>query len=406
VSKEPKRFITKVKIQNYKSIGRCVVEIKPFTLLVGPNGSGKSNFLDALRFVADSLRTTPEHAFRERGGIGEVRRKSSGHPNNFGIGLNLRLPNNIDAFYAFKIGALPNGGFTILNEVCKVGTNIIGLPPFYFEIKDGVLIDSSSKTLPTKIENDRLYLVLASALPEFASVYEKLSKMGFYNLNPDRIKDLQDTDPGDLLKRSGENIAAVVRRLKSQNGGKFERIVEYLKSVIPGIEAISHKSLGPKETLEFRQMVAGEGIPWKFLATNMSDGTLRALGALVAVFQSGNDGKGAVPFVGIEEPETAIHPGATQKLMDALLEGQYQTQLAVTTHSPDLLDHDGITADSLLAVTNQGGETLIAPVDEASIKAVQENLYTVGELLRLGQLEPNEEKYKESISQLDLLKND
>lgn len=381
--------------------------MKPFTLLVGPNGSGKSNFLDALRFVADSLRTTPEHAFRERGGISEVRRKSSGHPNNFGIALNFILPTGWAGFYAFKIGALPNGGFTIQNEICKIPTNVIGTAPFFYEVKDGTLVDSSSKSLPPKIERDRLYLSLASALPEFSVVYEKLSRMGFYNLNPDRIKDLQDTDPGDLLKRSGENIAAVVRRLKVQNPNNLDRIVEYLKSVIPGIEEIGHKSLGPKETLEFRQKVAGEENPWRFLAGNMSDGTLRALGALVAVFQAGtNNGKGSIPLVGIEEPEAAIHPGATQKLMDALLEGQYHTQLVVTTHSPDLLDHDGVTADLLLAVVNRSGETVIAPVDEGSVKAVQENLYTVGELLRLGQLEPNTEKYTESVKQLDLLISD
>ena len=39
---------------------------------------------------------------------------------------------------------------------------------------------------------DRLYLVNASGLPEFRPVYEAFSRMGFYNLNPDRIRDLQD----------------------------------------------------------------------------------------------------------------------------------------------------------------------------------------------------------------------
>jgi len=81
---EDSRFITRVVLKNYKSIAACNVELGPLMFLVGPNGSGKSNFLDALRFVADALRYSLEHALRDRGGISEVRRRSSGHPNNFG----------------------------------------------------------------------------------------------------------------------------------------------------------------------------------------------------------------------------------------------------------------------------------------------------------------------------------
>src|SRR5688500_6467134 len=84
-------FISRVVLKNYKSIAACDVRLGPLTFLVGPNGSGKSNFLDALRFVADALSTFLDHAIRERGGINEVRRRSSGHPTHFGIRLEFRL---------------------------------------------------------------------------------------------------------------------------------------------------------------------------------------------------------------------------------------------------------------------------------------------------------------------------
>lgn len=57
-------FVRRVRLQNYKSIARCDLELHPLTFLVGRNGSGKSNFLDALSFVADSLRTSLGHAMR------------------------------------------------------------------------------------------------------------------------------------------------------------------------------------------------------------------------------------------------------------------------------------------------------------------------------------------------------
>src|SRR3954469_24802447 len=71
-------FLTRVVVSNYRSIEACDVRLGPLTYLVGPNGSGKSNFLDALRFVADALRSSLDHALRDRGGIKQVRRRSGG----------------------------------------------------------------------------------------------------------------------------------------------------------------------------------------------------------------------------------------------------------------------------------------------------------------------------------------
>ena len=71
------RLLTRVVLRNYKSIAACDVQPAQLSFLVGPNGSGKSNFLDALRFIADSLRHSIDHALRERGGINEVRRRDA-----------------------------------------------------------------------------------------------------------------------------------------------------------------------------------------------------------------------------------------------------------------------------------------------------------------------------------------
>ena len=40
-------FLTRVVLENYKSIARCASGLGPLNYLVGPNGAGKSNFLDA-----------------------------------------------------------------------------------------------------------------------------------------------------------------------------------------------------------------------------------------------------------------------------------------------------------------------------------------------------------------------
>jgi len=67
--------LMRVALKNFKSLAACDMRLGPLTFLVGPNGAGISNFLDALRSVTDSLRTSLEHALRERGGINEVCRR-------------------------------------------------------------------------------------------------------------------------------------------------------------------------------------------------------------------------------------------------------------------------------------------------------------------------------------------
>ncbi|EKP94329.1 AAA family ATPase [Thermaerobacter subterraneus] len=380
-------FIQSVRVRNYKSIAACEVHLSHVTVLVGPNGSGKSNFLDALRFVADALRTTLEHAIRDRGGINEVRRRSHGHPHNFDIELKVNLRDGAEAEYAFRIGSTRGAGYQVIHETCAIRTADMG--QHFYEVEKGTVRRASFGNLgPEHIESDRLYLTLVSGLPQFRALYDGLSHMGFYNLNPDVIKDIQDPDPGELLSRDGRNMASVIRRLHENNPDVLDRIMEYLQAVVPGVRSVEVVYLQHKAALRFRQAVRGARDPWTFAAANVSDGTLRALGVLVAAFQTQAMTRFPVPLVGIEEPEIAIHPGAAVKLMDALLEAARQTQIVITTHSPELLDHPDLTDDMLLAVEADQGETLIAPVDITTRRAIREHLYTAGELLRLGQLQP------------------
>ena len=386
-------FLKRVVLNNYKSIKECSVKLGSLIFLVGQNGAGKSNFLDALRLVSDSLSTSLEHALRDRGGIHEVRRRSSGHPTHFGIRLEWKLPDGSEGVYAFRINGQKKGWFEVQQEECRVfGKG--ELQESCYRAENGSLVKSSLEVAPP-VSSDRLYLVAAAGLPPFRPIYDALSHMGFYNLNPDEIRDPQPPDPGEILKRDGSNLASVLSVLEREAKELHERVVSLLSKVVPGIEGVDVKHVGKKETIEFRQLIGTNKDPWRFMADNMSDGTLRALGVLTALFQSpASDSSKKVPFVGVEEPEAAVHPGAAGVLRDALRAASKTTQVAVTSHSPDLLDDKEIADENILAVVNQNGETKIGPLDNAGRTAIRDRLYTAGELLRLNQLEPDEAAVK------------
>ncbi|MCB0122199.1 MAG: ATP-binding protein, partial [Caldilineaceae bacterium] len=106
-----------------------------------------------------------------------------------------------------------------------------------------------------------------------------------------------------------------------------------------------------------------------------SDGTLRMLGILVALYQDEQRS-----LVTLEEPELTIHPGALSVLWDEIEAAGDRSQVILTTHSPDLLDMCKV--EQLRVVEKIDGITLIGPVDETQRSAIQERLFAPGELLR------------------------
>jgi predicted ATPase len=363
-------FLTRAVLKNYKSIEACDVDLDSLTFLVGPNGAGKSNFLDGLRFVADALRTSLDHALRERGGIQEVRRRTGGHPTHFGMRLEFAMPGGTSGSYAFRIAAKASGGFEVQHEECVLR----GSEALSGEVRFSVPGAATA--------SDRLYLPDAAA--DFRPVCDALARMGFYSLNPDRIKDLQLPDTGELLARDGSNIASVLDRLGKRQPEARSRIEEYLSKIVPGVRGVEVKSVGPRETLEFRQDVPDPENPWRFLAGSMSDGTLRALAALVALFQSAS-----VPLTALEEPAAALHPAAAGVLLDALLESSALRQVLVASHNADLLDNPKVRTGNVLAVLAENGNTRIARLDTVGREALEQQLHTAGELLRTDQARPD-----------------
>lgn len=376
-------FINHVTIRNFKSISACRVRLGPLMFLVGHNASGKSNFLDSLRFVADALNTSLDHALRDRGTIKEVRRRSAGHPNNFALRFDFTIPSGETGFYAFRVGAKPAGDYEVQEESCRFVNRDAPDATHHFHVRSGVVASASFEPKPIALA-DRLFLVAVSGIPAFRPVYDALSRIEVYNLNPREIAAMQKPDPGFILRRDGSNAASVLQQLPPET---YERVKFYLSRIVPGVTDADARSLGTQETIEFRQAVKGQSNPWRFFAGAMSDGTLRAFGVLLAVLQAATPRPGNPLLIGIEEPEMALHPAATSILLSALREGSLACQILVTSHSADLLDSPDVETDALLAVDSPDGLTRVGAIDDAGRQMLRERLFTAGELLRMSQLE-------------------
>jgi predicted ATPase len=384
--------ITRVVLKNYKSIVHCDVELKPLTILVGPNGSGKSSFLDALRFVSEALTVGLEQAVYNRGNVSRILSEArSDGSSSFSIDLYLHFSPSDNGHYGFEVEATADGGFRVTHEVLKRSGIPEPMGPVLYEIdsKGWEIWDPQDITRDTPPPNDRLFLVNYSSMFVARPAYYLMTSMAFSHPNPELMRAVRPHELGQRLLPDGSNVANILRRAAvDEEPELLERITAYLARILPVLREIRAEDLGGYDLLSLRQSIANQRGWWDARPDQISDGTLRALGVLVALFQGRLGGKLETSLVGVEEPEAGVHPAAARILLGAMQDASYTTQVLATTHSADMLTMGDVDLDSLLVVVAENGVTQIGPLDEVSRSAVRDRLYTVGELILMDYVRP------------------
>jgi predicted ATPase len=365
-------LITRIVLENYKSIAFCDVRLGPLAILVGPNGAGKSNFLDALYFLSEVVQGSIATVVRNRGGFDSLLKR--GTANHLGMRIEFMTSSGGHGYYSIRLEREPVDDFIVQAEKCMFN----GTRAAWFKATGGLL--KSNIATPDGLVREGLYLPVMSGYSEFRAAFDLLSKLKFYSPNPKNfLLPSGDEDRTRLLRSDVSNLANVLHRLRI-----VDRITQYVQIINPEVSRITTEALGGFRYLQFYLKSSPDS---PFRPGQMSDGTLRSLAILVALFQ-GVGGAPEVSLVGLEEPESAVHPAAAGVLFDAMREASASVQVVATTHSADLLDKKDIDTETILAVELRDGSTLIGPVDHTGRETLRERLYTAGELMRMNYLRP------------------
>jgi predicted ATPase len=389
-------------LKRFRSIPADTVNFDNPTFLVGQNGSGKSNFVDVFAFLAEAMVSPLQAIFDRRGGIFAVRYRGSGqnYPPNLGVCVTLGDLNGDthSARYAFEIRALKNYGFKVIREQCVIRRKTGARE--WFD-RRGDRFDSRGSKLQPALEPNALVLPLVGGDARFSSVFRVLSSMRVYSIEPSKLREMQDPDSGTSLRSDGSNVASVLQEIERQSADDWGRICELLETIIPRTTKVQSKKHGNKLSLEFTQEWA-KSKKVIFDAFSMSDGTLRALGLLTAVYQ-----RPRPSVLVVEEPEATIHPGALGSILDLLRHASRNMQVVVTTHSPELLDAEWIGDENVRIVNWLDGATRIADVSESTRTALRRHLMGAGELLRSNALRPSAALFPDgSLQPLSLFDED
>ena len=379
--------IKKLIVKRFRSFPSAVLDFDNPLFVVGRNGSGKSNLADAFSFVSEAMVSPLQAVFDRRGGISAVRNRSSGrggYPPNLGLRFEFGAMDGIEGgYFAFEVKALPNYGFQIVREQCLVRRKD-GERWCYDRTKSW---KSNAKGLTPAIEPSALSLPLVGGDERFAAVFRTLSAMRVYSIQPAKLREMQDPDSGVSLKSDGSNAASVLQELsRGEGSGDTQKaeINRFLESIVPATKSVIPKKHGNKLSMTFSQ-AWGDKKKLTFDAFNMSDGTLRSLGLIMAVFQ-----KPSPSVLVIEEPEATIHPGALAAVLDLIRRATKTMQVLVTTHSPELLDAPWIKDNNLRIVSWQDGASHLLLPSEATREAMRRHVMGAGELLRSNAMHPAE----------------
>jgi len=323
----------KLRLKNWKNFEDTgEIEILDRLFLVGPNASGKSNFLDAFRFLRD-LAASFQEAVARRGGVGALRcLAAQRYPD---IELRAELEAQDGKRWTYEVAfnqdkqrrPLLKREFVALN-----GQTLLDRP------------NDDDRADPERLTQTHLEQVNVNR--EFRDLATFFASIHYLHIVPQLVR-----EPGHLVDQThdpfgGDFLEQVAKTPEKARQSRLGRIKAALQVAIPQLQEIElwRDVLGMPH-------LRGKYEHWRAQGTwqtegQFSDGTLRLMGILWAVM----DGQG--PLL-LEEPELSLHPGVVRVLPQMLARAQRRTgrQVFLSTHSPDLLNDEGIGLDEVLLLT-------------------------------------------------------
>lgn len=394
-------MITRIEIDGFKSFRNFQMEFSPLTVIAGANASGKSNLFDALHLLSHLAEMDLKTAFsRLRGepieqftyyGDGEYAEEMS-----FVIDLlvDQQVKDNWDSKatltytrlrYSVKIRRLVDTqDLTIANEWLEKIRPVMDTwsqhylsaevqkalipsenPDYHLKlntiedlknvsgarIQDGVfstpgLIADASK----RVRQTYLSSFNRADTPHFLAAREEMRNWQFPTLSPKALSQPSPYYTKDKALLSGENLAAVLHRIKADDSFSFRAIARKLTSLVPSLTDLD--VIDDKANQQYVIQVKSQN-KRQFSSRVMSAGTLRLLALCVLSYDEVH--KGVVAF---EEPENGIHPFRIKDILSLLSELSTDftdttiplRQVLINTHSPTLVS-ETFTLDRSQAAT-------------------------------------------------------
>ena len=372
--------ITHVTAHNWRNFKNLDVAVADRLLIVGPNAAGKSNLLDLFRFLGDISRPGGglAAALEARGGLSRARCLFSRNNHKGELAIMVDLRDGEDEWrYELAIKGEKGGHnrpIVVREIVTRNGRELLSRP------------DTNDDRDPDQLTQTHLEQI--SANQEFRPIAEYFAKANYFHLVPQMIRYPQAG--GASPRAFGSSMIADMNATPVRTRQAwFRRIEKALQSAVPGFETLRlevDKAGQPHLIAGYRNWRRN---PSEQNETDFSDGTLRLIGLLWTIISSPANGGVLL----LEEPELSLNAAVVQKLASLLAMAQRGTsmQVILSTHSPELLDDEGIRPGEVLVLQVTSDATVANQLSEiaevqAQISADLPLSEVVAELINPGDL--------------------
>lgn len=350
-------MISRIEIENFKSLQKVDLQLGNLNLFVGTNASGKSNFFDALRvlqgigygFTIDEILNGKAKSASSdvwegiRGGSARALftgRQPAGRGGDGIVSFSAHITHG-KREYRYSIGLSPQRG-TVRSESLVTDQHVVYQTAFgdwpETQLTMPVSFPDANGTGETIVDFERsrpiLHQILGWDAPEsrrddIQACITALSNAQRIDPSPAVLRDYSKAQAVKRLGERGENFAALVKAILA-NEQEHAAYVSWLRQLTPvEVDDVTVLSGALGEPL-FAIREGGIDQP----APILSDGTLRFAAITAAFFQPDMP-----DILTIEEIENGIHPSRLRLLVE-LLRSQSKSggrQIMATTHSPIVL---------------------------------------------------------------------
>lgn len=381
--------------ENYKNLKfDSKLDLKNLNIFIGPNGSGKSNLISYLKFLNQCLVGSPD-PIRQVTAF-DVAASQLGRI----LDTNLPTPSQVRFVYGFSNQVEYSEGVVLdanlyidqplgktlinINKDCLYkGTDLEENPnifSFYYnypssETGEGLLYKNNNQNYFSNSPFSQSHNVKNWIIAVVRS-------WQFYNSNNMNLEQIRTTEPkigtnDVILSTEGDNLALVIDSLIQLDINFEESLNLAMKSIFPKTRRIRSTRVG-RLSLTVEWFLEGNNEP--FYLNEMSDGTVRMLCWAVILHSS------YLPaLLVIDEPELGLHPAWLSVLAQWIKKAAEKTQIILTTHSPDLLDHftdyvENVYCFEQVDATHYG----LKPLSREILKPQLDDGWELGDLYRIG----------------------
>lgn len=406
--------LKQIRVDGYKNLINCVVNLGDFNVLVGPNNSGKSNLLEAIQMVwpfcfgDDELREATFQGLTPPGRMGFSLchlKKHMKKPMTIGITFEVDIRRktwSVDYDVTVQCTSEENGkGGFVREKLAATSSGKTG-PRKTYLLREGkslkVALKGQNKKKLHRIAKDTpalqavrsLYAEFEGLPPEFETFFKLINSVSLtkiFVLSPKGLREAIDSEkPIEGIQVSSFDLSLVADKMEKK-GQYWDLFKETLCDILE-LEDVyfSAKDVptGPKkretrEKSKRMRLFAIKRIGDIYsLVDEYSDGTLAVAAILEALFSK--DVRG--PILCLEELENCLHPAAIEKLLRFLQDHSNKWPVLITTHSPYLLN--GVRPEDVnVAVVDETGATHFEKVkDSGQLRNyLNKGLMSFGDLL-------------------------